>query len=175
MIELVAQGPVETSTDEKVRKKSGHDDIYGRVTTTTRETVEIDLEFPQGYVNLEGYAPSSHHCVDPLGSVSAYVPDGSEPIADEWDVALYGEWFDWVQQAHRYVTERPDESIVSCLETFKNWDETDSDTIGRAIDVATFETELATRLTGDLDAPELELLRAELNDLENVQIPESYS
>lgn len=175
MIELIATGPVESVEDERIRKTDGHDSIHGTVSITRRTEAEIDLEFSQGHVNLEGYAPSVYgDRAMPLGSVQYHIPEGFEPIADEWDVRLAGEWFDWVQQAHRYQTERPDRSLVGHLTLFSRWDETD----GRSIDRALEEVEhipLSGKAPADMNDGEWDRLRRELNTLENVSIPESYS
>lgn len=138
MIELIASGPVHLANDTRVDRKDGHDRIRGRVTVSRELEVDLDLEFEQGHVNLEGYAPSYvdwplKEILGPYIRGALDAPDREIEIpGDEWDVDLRGEWWDWVQQAHRYQTERPERSLLDCLTLFSRWDEVDNRSIERA-------------------------------------------
>lgn len=158
MIELIASGPVRLVEDTDIRRRDGDDSIHGRVKVTRQVEVDIDLEFPQGHVNLEGFSPSGgdlpvREMVIPY--VRGAMPDHGADIEhvsdDEWSVELWGEWWDWVQAAHRYQVERPRYSIVGILKFFRSWEETDSDTIELAISKVEQMTALASKPMKDLD------------------------
>lgn len=178
MIEVIAEGPVYVEQDERIDRQSGHDRIAGRVTTTQEREVKVDLEFPQGYVNLEGYAPSqvSWPIEEIFGRYIEFETNHVRIETREWDVSIEGEWFDWIQQAHRYQTERPDRSIVGCLQYFGVWDETSARTLKTAVQNAReYAGELADREMGQMDDDVYAELRRSLNEAEHVQIPESYT
>lgn len=181
MIELIASGPIEQIEDTKISRDDGHDSIYGRVSIIDRSTIEIDLEFEQGHVNLEGYAPSASSW-SVSECIGRFIREGIddnlaqfELIDNDWTVELRGEIYDWIQQAHRYVTERPDMSIHSALGYFKTWDETKSSTIESARGIVERRVEHGTKNVGELSNTEWVELEESLNGLTNVSIPESYS
>lgn len=106
------------------------------LTSTVAQTVDIEAtkEFPDGYVNLEGYALSGYAGVrtedilhsfrlseNPALGGKEIVPDGTEV-----EVVMRGDWWDWAQQAVKYATERPSKSVAGCLSLFETWDETGS-------------------------------------------------
>lgn len=184
MIELIAKGPVRVTEDHDVDKQDGWDPIHGTVRTTRELEVTVDLEFPQGHVNLEGYAPSSPGVDYALAeSIGRYVSDAVDPpsrgggirlVSDEWSVELAGEWFDWIQQAHRYQVERSDMSIVDCLRRFKSWEETSDRALDRAVVEADGATGLSTVEMGLMSDSDYERLSDVLNHIDGVRIPESY-
>lgn len=179
MIELIASGEIESrGTGSGIDCRDGHDPVCGSVSVTTRREVSVDVEFPQGHVNLEGYAPSAGdriareaigHWVEQSVDVADF-----EMVGSTWDVRLDGNWWDWVQQAHRYVVERPDLSLLGALNRFMQWDETDSRALDTAATKVPTERVTATEV-GDLPDDEWDELRTVLNGLGNVQIPESYA
>lgn len=176
MIEIIAEGPVPIVTDDRrINRQDGHDRITGRSEVRDELTVFIDLELPQGHVNLEGFVLSPYS-TNPWEIVGRYV-DIDDSCVDrdridrrDWSVDLRGEWWDWIQQAHRYQTERPTESIVSCLELFRSWDETDTSTLDLAIkrvENSTDVRELAAIQMGELTDTEYGKLRRRLNVLQD--------
>lgn len=164
MIELVARGPVSIRSETRIDRQDGHDSIYGRVTTSRYPVIEIDLEFEQGHVNLEGYSTQHSSVEEALGG---FLPDEVDSVPDrrEWDIEMWGEWWDWVQQAHRYQTERPHYSIIDCLDLFRGWPETDSDTLTRAIEEVSEGTELGDVEMSNLSDSDKTRLRGELRSL----------
>lgn len=182
MIELIAEGPVEVCKDGRFGpRKDGHDTIAGRVELTRTSEVRVDVEFEQGHVNLEGYVPSHvewpvEECVGGFVSEAMDLPYGMLEYEDrEWTIELRGEWWDWIQQAHRYMTERPRLSVLDALRLFRGWNETDDDTLGDAIANAK-RCSMAQYEAGELTQDDWVDLRTELNHgFEHVSIPESYS
>lgn len=179
MIELYAEGPMVESHENGIDHYDGHDRITGTVTIEPTRDVQITLEFPHGHVNLESFAPS-------VGSASLkeifgpYVEHTGMILhrqmfpSNEWSIWLLGEWYDWVQQAHRYMGDRERLSLQSALRKMGTWEETSSEDIAEAIervdDVDASNAPLET-----LDDAEREKLREELNGLPEVDIPESYT
>lgn len=172
MIEIIARGPVRIRDDERIDYQSGWDTIHGRVTTVTEPVIEIDLEFDQGYVNLEGWS-TQHFPIDEI--YDRFLPDGTVEVPDrEWDVEFRGEWWDWVQQAHRYQVERPGMTIADCLNIFRSWPETDDDVIDRALQEVNDVLGANTPM-GDLSDRQYARVTEDLAALhDSLRIPESY-
>lgn len=181
MIELIATGTIEQIEDNRINRDDGHDSIYGRVSTIETIEVDIDLEFAQGHVNLEGYSPSAYdrpiqECIGRFFYDQIDRPQQDiRFVENTWEIKLQGENYDWIQQAHRYVTERPDMSIREALAYFKQWSETKTETIETAIEVVENQVEHATTEVGELSDTEWMELEESLNGLLNVSIPVSYA
>lgn len=173
MIELIASGPVEIVEDVDVNRQDGWDPIRGSVRTTRELEVTVDLEFPQGHVNLEGFAASSSGGSFAQEIIERYVGEAVDPPSrgggirvepDRWDFELAGKWFDWVQAAHRYQVERPNMSIVGCLLLFKSWDETDDHDVEMAIQEARKASPLADVEVGEMSDESYQRLADGLRD-----------
>lgn len=180
MIELTAEGPVTVCKDGDFGpRKDGHDTVWGAVELTRKTHVDIVVEFEQGHVNLEGYAPSHvgwpiDECIGGFVSEAMDLPYGMLNYEDrEWDVKLRASYEDWIQQAHRYMTERPNMSLLNALNRFQSWDETDDDTL----ELAKSEVAWAdlSEYPPKSDVFDWDVLRVQLNELDHVEIPESYS
>ena len=178
MIEIEARGPIKTHEEHRVDKDDGHDRIVGRVTTAETTEVEIDFELPQGHVNIEGFAPSriDWPMREIFGRFIRDTVDGNFEIVDrEWETELTGDYWDWIQQAHRYQTERPYKSLIDCLELFSGWEETNTHAIDEAILQVDEETDYGHTEMGEMSDESWDHFRYQLNQIYEVEIPESYS
>lgn len=175
-------GTVTVAQSHKTDGYGGHDQYF--TANTVKKTVEASasIEFPYGHVNIEGYVLSKYYN-DEYDMLLSFCVD-ENPALEDWriledatdlSVELYGEWWDWIQQAHRYQTERPSKSILDCLSQFRSWEETNDDALHGAINRAKEATGLVKTDCRDLSDRDHETLRDALNDLENVEIPESYA
>lgn len=139
MIEVVLTGTVQLAKTYRENGSDGHAEYS--LANTVKRTVEVSAtkEFHHGYVNLEGYVLSRHwlRSEDALHQFGIPENDAIEDwriLEDSADleVEMRGEAWDWIEQAVRYVTERPALSVIDALEQFRSWDETDADVINRA-------------------------------------------
>lgn len=181
MIEIIAEGPIEIEIENpRIDRLDGWDPIVGRVDVIETRRARIDIELPQGHVNLEGYAPSAYGSGGATESIGGFVRRAvDEPnvrlVDDEWSVELAGEWFDWIQQADRYVVERPRMSIAAALSLFRSWDETSDRQLNKALDAVLNEIDDAEVPVRELDDDERDRMRSRLRGLGMyVDIPESY-
>lgn len=177
MIEINASGPVKTYENSRIDWMDGIDPIVGTIITAETTEVKVDLELPQGHVNLEGFAPSRHDWTmrDVFGRYVRDTVDGHfELVESEWNVEIDGNYWDWIQQAHRYNTERPEKSLIDCLGLFLGWEETRNNAIEEAILQVHEETDYGSTESGELSSEERSLLRYQLNQIYEVTIPGSY-
>lgn len=171
MIELLLTGTVEVESSYSHSGSDGRADYT--VENTLRQTVEVEArkEFPDGYVNLEGYVLSAYHTTENDMLHSFHVPDNEG--LDNWkiledsadlEVEMHGDKFDWLDQALRYISERPNLSVVGALEKFKGWDETDGDTLDGAIRMAQ-RVDNADTPTGGLSTEEYRQLITDYHNM----------
>lgn len=130
MVIVEATGPVEQV--EQMRdtptRTDGSDKLYQSVKLVDRREMRLSVEFPDGYVNLEGYSNDRMGMGLRETSISHYVPDGWQIVdPDEWTLEINGNMREWVIQAKRYIEERPDMSIEDALRAFESWEETNCD------------------------------------------------
>lgn len=170
MIQIKLQGSVRVYSEHT---ESGED---GRASYETinsvRQTVEIEAikTFENGYVNLEGYVLSEHWTTERDMVNSFAIPDN--PALDgftldrdsaDLEIEMVGDKWDWIQQAVKYLTERPDRCLIGVLDKFLHWEETDNETIGEAQSTAA-EAKHVTEDVGGLDSGEWNRM---LTDLHN--------
>jgi len=136
MLEITASGPIEQTEEYRNQGEDGRDPYQGSATLTRRPHLRCTLELPNGHVNLEGFAPSSYGGTDPGWSLSRIArcsghdlaESEADAVADQWTVTIRGEWWDWLDAAHRYGDERPGETAYDHLTRFSRWDETETRT-----------------------------------------------
>jgi len=143
VITIRVNGTVEAQASHRDSGQDGRAEYA--VENTLGLTVEVSArkEFTEGYVNLEGYVLSEHWTTEEdlfysfeFGQNRAL--DGFTLLTHTADltVSFHGGRYDWVQQAVRYVTERPNLSVVGALQKFQRWDETDNDVLTEAKQIA---------------------------------------
>lgn len=140
MVEILLTGSATVVRDHTSRGENGKAEyaIENRIET------DIDItarkEYPDGYVNLEGYVLSEHWATteDLLRSFDIE----ANPAFEGWtidtdsadvEVSMHGGPAVWLQQAVCYVSERPNLSIMEALQRFASWDETADGGVERAI------------------------------------------
>lgn len=170
MITIRVNGTVEAEATHRDRGQDGRADYAVENTLALTVDVSARKEFPEGYVNLEGYVLSEHWTtVEDLFHSFEFranpALDGFDLLADTADlsVAFNGGVHDWIQQAVRYVTERPNLSVVETLQNFKRWDGTDTDVLTEATRTAE-QADHTNRPVGGLDAREYNAMLAQLEN-----------
>jgi len=102
-------------------------------------TVNTVMEMPNGYPNLEGYVPEFCPITDWEMFDTITDQEIFESVQDfdleMLDVSINGTAEEWLVQALNYQSERPTESVRSCLDTFEKWDNTNTDKIRDAMDL----------------------------------------
>jgi len=178
MIELRATGPVQFRVSNDFDYEDGHDRIVGNAEFDRTSDAVVEVEFTNGHVNLEAFVPSNIGepvltCLEQFVSDLPFSENTTEwfLLEEQWDVVLYGEWRDWIQQADRWISERPDRSLVSALERFKRWDETKTTTLETAIVKLDYVDGAETPI-GELTTGEYAGMCVQLNELGvSVDIP----
>ena len=170
MIEITVNGTVEAEATHRDRGQDGRADYAVENTLALEVGVSARKEFPEGYVNLEGYVLSEHWTTAEdlfLSFEFRENPalDGFNLLTDTADlsVAFHGGIHDWIQQAVRYVTERPNLSVVRALQKFERWDETDSNALAEAKQIAG-QVECTDHPVGGLDTAEYNKMLAQLEN-----------
>lgn len=139
MIEIHVKCTV-TETDEHTDSGTdGPADYHNSVVVSRDVNVEARKEFPDGYVNLEGYAYETYsvgkrRIISDFGldDHPAFCGDRRRLSVEGAQVAISGESGDWLHQSLLYMTERPSLSLVETVQNFSRWHET----VGRSLRTA---------------------------------------
>ena len=108
---------------ESERRRDGRDQTKKVVKTATDVDVHIEHEFPSGHVNLEAYCPS--RAPDVVAENVQYdLPENIEVHVRTLETTVHGSADEWIRQARRWISERPNTSAIEALEMFAGYDET---------------------------------------------------
>lgn len=108
---------------DRERKRDGRERTKKVVKTAHDIDVHIEHEFPVGHVNLEAYFPS--RCPDVVAENVQYdLPENIEVDTRTLETVIHASAEGWIQQARRWITERPNTSAIEALEMFGGYDET---------------------------------------------------
>lgn len=140
MIDVQLDGTVEASARHRDSGQDGRADYAVENILSVEVSITARKEFPHGYVNLEGYVLSRHWTTE-RDLIHAFEVDQNEALEDfeidpataDLSVEIGGDGWSWVEQAVRYVTERPNKSVLDALQQFKSWDETNGRELDKAI------------------------------------------
>lgn len=138
MVTFLAEGKVNLYRSEGDMRDDGEMpiEVARQQHMETQQTVEIIMA--HGHVNLDAYAPESHGlAVSEVVGVEAMCPEGwdtAEIDGREWSTRLSGSRDEWIRAAVRWISERPDSSVMSALSAFAAWDEANSDVVMDAFD-----------------------------------------
>jgi len=170
VITIHVNGTVEAEATHRDRGKDGRADYVVENGIALEVGISARKEFPEGYVNLEGYVLSKHWTTeDDLFHSFEFrenpALDGFTLLTDTADLSVWftGGVHDWIQQAVRYVTERPNLSVVGALGRFQGWDETDSDVLTEAKQIVE-EVDHTDHPVGGLGAGEYNTMLSHLED-----------
>lgn len=107
-------------------RRDGRDKVGESVVMTDERSFELYYEFPTGHVNLEGYCPS--RVPDTVAeNVEAeinrsYGGNGEiETDTRTLETTVAGGEDEWIKQARRWISERPDHTVESALEYFASF------------------------------------------------------
>jgi len=129
-VEYTADGREREQT-QKEEKTDGNDRKREVVHISRDVQVEVNIALAGGHVNLEGYAPcrAGDHVAE---KVQHMAPENVEIDARSLDAHIHGSGDEWLQQARRYISERPGMDVFDALELFRGWGCTNSRAIDRA-------------------------------------------
>ena len=108
---------------DRENRRDGRDRTKKVVKTAHDIDVHVEYEFPHGHVNLEAFCPS--RAPDVVAENVQYdLPENIEVDTRTLETVVSTSADGWIQQARRWVSERPDTTAIEALEMFAGYDET---------------------------------------------------
>jgi len=127
---------------DQTRKDNG-DPVITSLQVTHDVKVEVEIEMPDGHVNLEAYAPARAPDSVAERIQHDHTAEHIEVDTSTIETNMWATSDQWVRVARRWISERPDHDVTSALQVFRGWDCTDSGVLDTAIETVEADAEPA--------------------------------